>query len=331
MTMLVDENSGNLFVENPIFSNLKGLRKAGRIFVNLDDILIDPSSNTARYGGTNSSLIERLKLSFMNSVRFNDFLPIITKLSVNRKYDDGHLKFYELVDGFNRISALKDLGYTHYWFDVAEFGFDDVDPYFAMKTLAIASNPDVPKEPSSDKDLFVSVTDLVTRGYIQKDFEKIKSYIREIAKVTPARAHNIASQVAAATGTQNTLFIWSTAMIKGDLASLGIQSHGKFDTVRNKHGWTVLEGYEPDVIMNAVAKFSETGKESYFVGHTKIPDSDNNLEDRRMRVKSNLEEKKQQLISVCEYYAEHKKLPFDLIGFLPQSEVEDRKNLVKIK
>lgn len=329
--MLVTENDGNLFAKNPLLSTSKGLRSSTRIWVKLTDILVNPSLNTVRYGGTNSTLVEELKLSFSMGIRYNDFLPVIKKLSVNRQYDDGFVKFYELVDGYNRVTALKELGYTHYWFDVVEFGYDDVDPEFAQTTLAIGMNAPVPKVASTDNDLFVAVTGLVDRGHIEKDFEKIKRYIREVAKVPPARAHTIADKVATATGTPNFLFIWSGAMIKNDTKTLGIMSHGKYDARRAKHGWTVLEGYEPDAVMNAIAKFSETGKASYFVGHTKLPDNANNLDDRRLRVKNNIEERKAQLIALCEYYAEHKELPFDLIGFLPQSEDEDRSKLVQVK
>lgn len=329
--MLVTENDGGLFAKNPLLLTSKGLRSSTRIWVKLTDILVNPSLNAARYGGTNSTLVEELKLSFSMGVRYNDFLPIVKKLAVNRKYDDGFVKFYELIDGYNRITALKELGYTHYWFDVVEFGYDDVDPEFAQTTLAIGMNAPVPKVPSSDNDLFTAVTGLVDRGHIAKDFEKIKKYIREVAKVPPARAHTIADKVATATGTPNTLFIWSASMVKTDTKALGVMSHGKYDARRAKHGWTVLEGYEPDAVMNAIAKFSETGKASYFVGHTKLPDNANNLDDRRLRVKNNIEERKAQLIALCEYYAEHKELPFDLIGFLPQSEDEDRSKLVQVK
>jgi len=34
---------------------------------------------------------------------------------------------------------------------------------------------------------------------------------------------------------------------------------------------------------------------------------------------------------LCEYYAKYKELPFELIGFLPQSETEDRTTLVQMK
>lgn len=329
--MLVNETDGRLFAANPLLSTSKGVRHPTRIWAKLSDVLVNPSLNEARYGGLNSTLIEELKLSFAIGIRFNHFLPIVKKLSVNRAYDDGFVKFYELVDGFNRITALMELGYTHYWFDVVEFGHDDVDPTFAQTTLSIGMNAPDPKVPSTDKDLFTAVTRLVKDGHIEKDFEKIKSYIRNVAKVTPARAHLVASQVAAATDTPNTLFIWSTIMIKKDVAKLGITSHGNYDMHRGKHGWTVLEGYEPDAIMNSIAKYSETGKESYLVGHTKTPDNSNNLLDRRIRLKNNIEERKAQLIALCEYYVQHKKLPFDLIGFLPQCETENRAKLAEVK
>lgn len=331
MAMLVSKTDGNRFYENPSLTSTKGVRKVGRLWLNLKDIRVEPVDNVVRFGGTDSKLVEELKFSFRSSIRYNEFLPIVKKLAVNKPGLDGDVKFYELVDGYNRITALQDLGYTHYWFDVADFGHDGVDSVLAQTSLAITMNAPVPKVSSSDKDLFNAVTNLVDKGLIENDFIKIKQYIRDTAKLTPARADKIANQVAKASGAPNIIYIWTGKMIKKDVGTLGIKSEGKYDSSRGKHGWTSLEGYETEAVFNTLNKLRDTGETSYIVGHTKLPDDNNDLKDRRHNVLKNIEDRRKSLLAFVEYYNKYGRLPFDFIGFLPQDQNEDRTKLVQIK
>ena len=124
----------------------------------------------------------------------------------------------------------------------------------------------------------------------------------------------------------------SHLLIKNGLKALNIVSHGNYDIETQKHGWTCLEGYEADTCMNAIAKYHATKGESYIVGHTKLPNHKSGLLDRRLKMQETFDEKKEQLISVCEFYNKHGRLPFDLVGFLPQDNNTEPKNeIVKVK
>ena len=81
--------------------------------------------------------------------------------------------------------------------------------------------------------------------------------------------------------------------------------------------------------MNTIAKYYETGRKSYVVGHTKLPESLSNLEDRRAQMKKTFEHKFEQLAKFYEYYKENGHFPVEFIGFLPQTDEEDRKKIVK--
>lgn len=319
------------FAINPRFTTLKGVRSTTRIFVAIDDILVDPLDNTVRYGGTDSSLVQDLKNDFLRGVRYTEFLPVIEKLPVSKKYDnDGKVKYYILRDGFNRVTALKELGVTHYWFDVVEFGYDGVPAERARNDFALNSNYHAPSKSSSDKDIYNAVSNLVSEDLLEKDFMKIKDYIREICGVTPARSHNIASQVCANAGIAPSIYTWTNAQIKNrETEYFGVMSGGAYDNEREQYGYTMLEDYEKDAVMNVINKYFEernnriTEGKSYVVAHTKLPTTEADLEERRFRVMEEYNRRIEGLIAVCDFYKENGTLPFELLGFLPQTRVEN--------
>lgn len=326
--MLVDENSGSRFVEN-INLAMPGIVKTERRYIELRKILANSQENTARDGGTDSSLVEELKNSFASGILYNEFLPIVEVMAIPKKWDDGEMKHYQLVDGYNRVNMLKDSGYTHYWFDVVEF---DPNQYLLTRTtVALGSNAHAPSKSSNDKDIFNSVTILVNSGSLPKDFDTIKKYIKKTCKVRADRAHRLADKICTHVGAPSRFVAWTPAMIKNDVVGLGVYSHGNLDPVREKHGWTTLEGYEPDTIMNAIVKFDQTKTRSYIVGHVKAPDSKNNLHSKRQNMVSTFEEKKKALINVINHYNKTGELPFELIGFLPQDVDEPHNQLVDAK
>lgn len=326
--MLVDENSGSQFVQNINLAS-SGITKVDRRFIELNKILANSKENTARDGGTDSSLVEELKNSFASGIRYNEFLPIVEVMTIPKKWDDGEMKHYNLVDGYNRVNMLKDSGYTHYWFDVVEF--DTKDYLLNRTTLALGSNAHAPSKSSNDKDIFNSVTILVNNGALPKDFDAVKKYIKKTCKVRADRAHRLADKICTHVGAPTRFVAWTPAMIRNDVVGLGVYSHGNLDPVREKYGWTTLEGYEPDTIMNAIVKYDQTKTRSYIVGHVKAPDSKNNLHSKRQNMIATFEEKKKALISVIEHYNRTKELPFELIGFLPQDVDEPSNQMIELK
>ena len=325
--MLIDEKSGSRFVEN-INLTLSGVQKIDRRLIELSRILADSKKNEARDGGTDPTLVEELKNSFSSGILYNEFLPIIEVMLIPKKWNDGEMKHYQLVDGYNRINALKELGYTHYWFDVVEF--DSKQYNLSRTTLALTSNSHAPSKSSNDKDIFNAVVLLVKGGDLKRDFDVIKKYIKKTCRVRNDRAHRLADKIATHVGAPSRFVSWTPAMIKNDVGALEICSHGNLDVERNKYGWTTLEGYEPDTIMNAIAAFAKDGTESYIVGHVKTPDSKNNLIKKRQNMIANFEERKNAIIRLIDHYNETGRLPFELIGFLPQDIDENSKEMIPV-
>lgn len=320
---------GNSFPQNWRFSLLNGVRTTGRIFVRLDQIRNNPTDNPVRHGGRNAGLVNELKNSFSRGVLTGAYLPVIEKLPV-AETDEISTKYYVLRDGFNRIEALQEMGVVEYWFDVVEFGDNNRSATGARVDFSLSCNNHEPSERSSDKDIHRSVSILLQSGDLENDFNAIKEYIQKISGTNPSRAHRIADAVATDNGIEPPIHTWSPVKIRqGFTKKLNVYSHGDYDPENNKFGWTVLEGYESDVIAGAIAKYNSeksdkiTGGQSYFVGHTKLPTSAADLSERRKNMVRTINKKIEDLISVCKYYNETGELPFELIGFLPQTSEED--------
>jgi hypothetical protein len=111
------------------------------------------------------------------------------------------------------------------------------------------------------------------------------------------------------------------------------KTNGDYDHKRKKYGWSVKEGYEYEYIMNSARKFSETGKESYFLCHTKSPTRKQDLNDKRTKMIAKFEELETALLSVFEFYQENGHFPWSVAGFLPQDKKnkEDVTSIIPIK
>jgi hypothetical protein len=103
---------------------------------------------------------------------------------------------------------------------------------------------------------------------------------------------------------------------------------GKLDRKRNKFGWTVLEGYQQEYVMNAIRKFSDTGKESYFVCHTKAPTDKMDLNDKRTNIVDSFEQIEIDLLKVMDFYSKNKRFPWNTEGFLPQDHKVNENTII---
>jgi len=327
----VDGNTNpDLFVENPLLQK-KDIRKIDRVYKSLASVLMDYELNVRR--AMDHSHIAAVSDSMERGILFTEFLPIIEKLPKEQIGDDGQKKTHILIDGYNRVSALQKIGYTHYWFDVAEFGDEDNDPRLSRVTCALASNLHPPKLSSTDNDVFSSVVSAVMDKLIEKDPIAIKEYIRKYGvsgRGSAARAAKIASEVMAATGVEASFQLWTAPRIKNEIDFFGLTSSGSIDAKRQLHGWTCLESYEADTVMNALGKLRDTGKCSYIIGHVKQPNTEANLLDKREKMKLDIERRKEALVAFVEYYNEHKDFPFELLGYLPQQRSEAKHKFVAV-
>jgi hypothetical protein len=93
---------------------------------------------------------------------------------------------------------------------------------------------------------------------------------------------------------------------------------GNYDHNLQMNGWSVLEGYEYEMMMNAIKKFGESGNESYFTLHTKSPTEKYGVVERRNKMIETFQNLEDSLLKVFDYYEKNGKFPWHIEGFLPQ-------------
>lgn len=181
-------------------------------------------------------------------------------------------------------------------------------------------------------DIINSVSWLVGSGELVGDESTIKAFVEETCS---NKAKNIRGQIVSAV-LQSHGISQSVTTFTTTGASTWIKTNtqftnaGKIDKKLNKHGWTVKEGYEYEFIMSAIKKFAQTGKESYFVCHTKAPTETMSLDDKRDKMKETFETLEDSLISVVEFYNVNKRFPWQVKGFMPQNHDKQEKGLINI-
>jgi len=105
---------------------------------------------------------------------------------------------------------------------------------------------------------------------------------------------------------------------------------GELDRKRNQYGWTVLEGYQQEYVMNAIRKFAETGKESYFVCHTKAPTDKMDLDAKRVNMNDVFEQIEFDLAETIKFYNETGRFPWHSKGFMAQNHQTNEKGMITI-
>lgn len=330
MQDLIKNTKSTDFPVNKKIQKARGIKFVERKRINLDDILIDNSNNPARYGGFSPWLVNSLSDSFVSGIRYDQNLPILELLEAvipGSATNDGMKKVYRPVDGYNRITALKGLGVTEYWFDIVH-----ADNLESKVLFALDCNDHAPSKRSNEADIQHSMELLVRDGVINNDFDDIRDYINNHCYVSNTLATRIANKVATATAANRSFALWSATDIKKGLVRLKIYSHGVLDALRGKHGYTCLEGYERDTIFGAISKYAEFGNESYIHGHVKSPTDKKDINDRREGMEVTFRNLEEDLIETVEFYNKYGRFPWTLEGFLPQDMINETPNeVVKLK
>ena len=103
---------------------------------------------------------------------------------------------------------------------------------------------------------------------------------------------------------------------------------GNFDHKRKEFGWSVLEGYPHEFVLNAAKKFAETGNKSYFTLHTYRPLDNQTVKDKRNKMLSHLSSVEESLIKAVEYYQKNGVFPWRVNGYLPQDVANGEKSYI---
>ncbi len=321
--------------ENTELLSLEGVKYVGREWVDFCNIDYDLTDNPWRVKGQNSANSSDLAISFALGIDTRCDMPILYRLPVPKTSKNGTVITHGIIGGNHRSPILKALGYKGYFFEIVELGVDGVG-YLSSKTLAaMRDNHDKPRLNADNEDVARAVQSVVTAKEIPNTEDDIRAFVKKCCPYfSNSRIGTITAIVCSRTAPKTTFVNWN-AQSKEDFADTMQRkfkrtAHGKIDQRKNKHGFAMLDkGYFIKGVYHAMKKFKEDGKESYFIGHVKSPNSQGNLAENRLSIVQNIEEYKTMLLKVFAFYQKTGRFPFEIEGFLPQDAINELDSINK--
>lgn len=312
--------------------DLQGCTFIEKKYISFEEIYINMEDNICRDGYSNSTNIFHMTGSYSeNGIVTTEPLPVIELLSVPIRHSNNGVEDtynYRLVDGFTRVEALRNLGYTGYWFDIGKFE-NELD----RVTFAISNNKELPKASSNKRDLFTMASSLVSKGLIGKEVKDISEYIIKHKLAKKSLATEIAQDVALAAGSNIPVTLYTTQMLNDDSKYFGIEREGRYDANCDELGWIFKNRYEREFLMNAILAWYRTGKTSYFTLYTDMPSKGVSVYDMNEKIVDNLIDAEEALFAYMEWQKQNDRYCWRIHGALPQAQHDRRpeKKLVKLK
>jgi hypothetical protein len=198
----------------------------------------------------------------------------------------------------------------------------------------LVENDHDPSLESSDEDISNIVSRLIAHGsaLVTNDEDSIRNYVETYCrnKHYQTKAKIVRQAVRLSGAYQDVVTYTAKDAFKWLDKNTSYSYAGEYDAKRQKYGWTVLEGYEYEYLVSAMKKYSETGRESYFVCHTRAPTEDKTLEDKREGILNSFEALENNLKKVFEYYQLNGEFPWNVEGFLPQDHKNKENNFIRV-
>ena len=316
----------NLVTASPIVC--KGTRFLENLVIPLEDIYVPPmSDNFGRKEGKDPKHVMALKYALSDGIDYNRAPPVVRKNS--RILNGKHYK-YELIAGNHRYEALYENKYEEWIFSVYEFGLDGLSLNQSKWSFQLKENNHLPQLTSSAEDIANAVVRIVSEKV--EEVPLTKEQVRDMVKeYTNSKVNDIVNKIAAARGLYQDIVTYTQEDVKRFISdNTDYVGSGHLDRKRKKIGWTVKEGYEPEYVMSGLRKYAETGKESYFLCHTKSPTERMNLKAKRESMLETFDTLSSALVKTFEFWQKNGRLPFSVEAFLPQDHKSNEKTVIKI-
>jgi len=319
MIDLMDVESVDVnLVAKPDFSNLYGVKVTGTILLAVNQIYIDDSGNNSRYEGSDPAHVESLIHSFAPGIDLTELPPAVIK----RKGKTN--KPYELVYGFNRLSALMELGLKKYFFTVLEVENESV-----KWDVQISENEIKPKKENAEIDIKQICVKKINNGFLKNSEDAIR---KELKRICPYRKKQsidrIVQTIITDCNTPKKFQFYSPVKAQQWLDNHSSEEYviGGYDDERDMYGYLVKEGYQYRFVMNAIRNYAKYGKKSYCIVHVGSPSGKNTIEVKRQQFIDELNEITKHFLMV----SNNGIIAWEIMGFLPQIYgVEDWKFLIK--
>ena len=257
----------------------------------------------------------------------------------NPRMIDGGSYEYELIAGHHRFEAFLSLKYDRwiFWvYDICLDGYSFDDSKITLQLLEQDGHK--PGLSSSIDDATNAISWLVTHGskLVENTEDSIRNYVNQYcSSMSKAKKGSVVSRVMAKVGTYRRILTYTAKDAKEWIqknTDYPIKDGGDYDSKRKKHVWSLLEDYEYEQLFNAMRKYHETGKESYFICRTKSPMGVLDLHAKREGMHEEINYLNDCLLETFKYYQENEKFPWDVECFIPQdTEIEDKDQPVFLK
>jgi hypothetical protein len=298
--------------------------------ISLDDIWVEPRENNhARHDTLDEYQIQKLVVQLGNGINYNLAPPVVRKLGTSIVVK-GKTYQYILVCGHHRFEALMRLGFDRWIFWIYDLCLDGYSIDDSKVTLQILENDHNTPLPNKAEDISGAVIHLILNNskLVTNTEDSIKSYIDTYCKNMHGntRAKAVA-QVMSKLGTYQRVVTYTS-----DNADEWIKKYtdyankGDFDVKRQENGWTLYEGYEYELLFNAMKSLMNTTRSSYFVCRTKAPTENRDLNTRREDMLNRIESLEDALLCTFQYYKENGKFPWRVESWFPQNTETEQKD-----
>jgi hypothetical protein len=317
-----------------------GVRQLDRLIIDIDNIYQAPlKDNPTRSKGKNKEHIENLKSSLMLGIDYSKMPPVVIKSAHN---ENGHITEYELIAGYHRMEAMRTLNLECWVFDVYEIPDTNSDVGFedAIRTFQLFENNHTPSLGTSKDDAVSTVNRLLLNksSLIDPTAQSILDYLNNYCSYmhyqTKCKVVREVTRALQKNGivVYNDILTYTSTDVKDFLdKKTDLVSEGNYDMLRDEYGWSVLEGYEYEFLVNSARKFAETQKKSYLSLHTKPPTEKYSVYDRRTNMSKKFNYLENCLLKCFEYYQEKGEFPWYIKGFLPQVVSDGEKEYIDAK
>jgi hypothetical protein len=335
----------------------------------------------SRANGISEPNVDSLEESFKNEIDYTSRLPIL-KVQINEVVGEGGVKTgekteYVLLGGFHRTKAFKRLGLTQWVFDIYEYDPTNSDgingqtlsEYEATKTAQVRDNDHAPAGRTTIADVVkttlaimkdkssTSIARTPNGEYVE---DSLKDYIKSISPTMNGRDRKTAfgtvinEQNMAANNSTNgqvspvasDFYPYTAASAAAYLTktSGGWKFGGKFDEVRDMHGYTIGDNNMAP-LYNAMFKvlssvkddkgnidWEKIPKECYLIVHADTPPTETKPYDATIAKMFVALEKFQEAVTyLSEYTRKTGKFPIKVVGRLPQiADVDNFNEMIPI-
>ena len=298
-----------------------GVKYQDEAVIEFKKIYVDSNANNHARVEIDQYQVQCLKVNFSNGIAYQFSPPIVRR---NPRVIDGVSYEYELLVGHHRFAAMQSLGYDRWIFWIYEVCLNGLSFDDSKITLQLKENNHYSAKASTIDDATTAICWLLTHNsrLVQNTEDSIWEYVNaNCSNMHHTTKGAVVTRVMAKMNTYRRIVTYTA---KGAVewmrkyTDYPIEKGGDYDSKRKKHVWSLLEGYEYEQLFNAMKKYSETGKGSYFVCRTKSPTEKEDLYAKRNGMLNTIEQLENCLLDTYKFYQDNGKFPWHAEAFIPQ-------------